>query len=271
MTLMNKRQIDRGTVAGVAVAVSGVVAGLMLDGGSVNQILQPTAALIVVGGTLGAVLIQFPLPIVREAIVHLRQVFFHADPLSADYIEQLTDWCLRVRRKGMLSIDPHLAEIEDDFLRKSLTLAVDGIVLSELRETMEVDLDLEEERGEEIVRVLEAAGGFAPTLGIIGAVLGLIQVMQRMDNVAEIGKGIAVAFVSTLYGIGIANLFFLPLAGRLRIRTRQRLLMHEMTLDAVIAMVQGISARALKRRLQSYLVAGKVTPQDQPQPEMVTQ
>ncbi len=271
MTFMSKRQIDRGTVAGVALAISGVVAGLMLDGGSVNQILQPTAALIVVGGTLGAVLIQFPLPIVRDAIAQLRQVFFHANPLSADYIEELADWCMRARRNGMLSIDPHLAEIEDDFLRKSLTLAVDGVVLSELRETMEIDLDLEEERGEGVVRVLEAAGGFAPTLGIIGAVLGLIQVMQRMDNVAEIGKGIAVAFVSTLYGIGIANLFFLPLAGRLRIRIRQRQLMHEMTLDAVIAMVQGISARALKRRLQSYLIAGKVTPLNQAQPEMVTQ
>jgi chemotaxis protein MotA len=270
MTL-SKRQIDRGTVAGVAVAITGVVAGLMLDGGSVKQILQPTAALIVMGGTLGAVLIQFPMPTVRDAVLQLRQVFLHADPLSADYIEELGNWCLRARRHGMLSIDPHLAEIEDDFLRKSLTLAVDGVVLSELRETMEVDLDLEEERGAEMVRVLEAAGGFAPTLGIIGAVLGLIQVMQRMDNVAEIGKGIAVAFVSTLYGIGIANLFFLPLAGRLRIRVRQRQLMQEMTLDAVIAMVQGISARALKRRLQSYLVAGKVVPQEQPQSEMVTQ
>ncbi len=258
-------------MAGVAVAISGVVAGLVLDGGSVNQILQPTAALIVIGGTLGAVLIQFPLPTVRDAFAQLRQVFFHAHPLSADYIEELVDWCMRAHRNGMLSIDPHLAEIENKFLRKSLTLAVDGVVLSELREAMEIDLDLEEERGDGIVRVLEAAGGFAPTFGIIGAVLGLIQVMQRMDNVAEIGKGIAVAFVSTLYGIGVANLFFLPLAGRLRICMRQQQLMHEITLDAVIAMAEGISARALKRRLHSYLTAGNVTPQEQPQSEMVTQ
>ena len=136
---------------------------------------------------------------------------------------------------------------------------------------MEVDLDLDEERDEGIVRVLEAAGGFAPTLGIIGAVLGLIQVMQRMDNVAEIGKGIAVAFVSTLYGIGIANLFFLPLAGKMKIRMRERQLMHEMTLEAVIAIIQGLSARALKQKLQSYIVAGKVSPPPQPEPEMVTQ
>ena len=271
MTFMGKRTMDRGTVAGVALAVAGVVAGLMLDGGSIKQILQPTAALIVLGGTFGAVLIQFPLPVVREAVAQLRQVFFHANPLSVEYIEELASWCVRARRHGILSIDPHLAEIKDEFLRKSLTLAVDGVVLSELRDTMEIDLDLEQERSEEIVRVLDAAGGFAPTLGIIGAVLGLIQVMQRMDNVAEIGKGIAVAFVSTLYGIGVANLFFIPLAGRLRIRLRQRQLMHEMTLDAVVAMVEGISARALKRRLQSYLVAGKVASQQQPQPAMVIQ
>ena len=268
---MSKRKIDQGTVAGVLVAAAGVIAGLMLDGGSVTQILQPTAALIVLGGTLGAVLIQFPLSTVRDTLTQLRRVFFRTNPLSADYIDQLSEWCLRARRHGMLSIDPHLAEIEDPFLRKSLTLAVDGVVLSELRETMEIDLDLNEERGEEVVRVLEAAGGFAPTLGIIGAVLGLIQVMQRMDNVAEIGKGIAVAFVSTLYGIGVANLFFLPIAGRLRIRIRQQQLMHEMTLDAVIAMIEGISARALRRRLQSYVVAGKVATQSVSQPELIAQ
>ena len=123
---MAKRQFDKGTIAGALLAISGVVVGLRLDGGSVNQILQPTAALIVIGGTIGAVLIQFPLKTVQQAATQLRHVLFNADPLSLDYMEQLTEWCLRARRHGLLSLDPHLDDIEDAFLRKSLTLAVDN-------------------------------------------------------------------------------------------------------------------------------------------------
>ena len=263
--------MDRGTVIGVIVAVSGVVAGLLLDGGSLKQILQPTAALIVLGGTLGAVMIQFPLATVLDAVKHLRETFFSAPPLSPAMIEDLIRWCHQARKHGILVLDRELETIEDQFLKKALTLAVDGVNILEIRETMERDLDLDEEKEEGISKVLESAGGFAPTLGIIGAVLGLIQVMQKMDNVSEIGKGIAVAFVSTLYGIGVANLVFLPLAGKLRIRVRERQLLHEMTLDAVIAIAQDISPRALRQRLQGYITAGKLTPQSQAQAEMVSQ
>ena len=248
MMPMDKRQIDRSTVLGISIAVSGVVIGLLLDGGSVRQILQPTAALIVLGGTFGAVLIQFPLRTVKAAARELRHVILDTTPSYSEAIEELVGFCLQVRRRGMLTLDAQLEEIKDPFLKKSLTFAVDGVAVRELREMMEVDLEIFEEREENTARVLEAAGGFAPTLGIIGAVLGLIQVMQRMENVAEIGKGIAVAFVSTLYGIGVANLFFLPMAGKLRIRMRERQVSREMALDAVISIVEGISARALRQR-----------------------
>jgi chemotaxis protein MotA len=252
-----KRQIDRGVIAGVLLAVLGIGAGLLLEGGRLTQILQPTAALIVLGGTLGAVLIQFPLRTVQEAAAQLREVLFERS-LCSDHTDELVEWCAHARRHGVLAIDAHLEHIENAFLRKCLTCAVDGVAMRAMRETMEIDLDLYEEREEELVKVLEAAGGFAPTLGIIGAVLGLIQVMQRMENVSEIGKGIAVAFVSTLYGIGFANLFLLPMAGKLRIRLRERQLMREMTLEAVIAIAEGISARALRRKLQTYQVEGRL-------------
>ena len=268
---MGKSQLDRGTVAGVLIAITGVIAGLWLDGGSLRQVLQPTAALIVLGGTLGAILIQFPFKTVQQAAAQTSQALFYKTSLTTATVEELAGWCMQARKHGLLSIDSKLERIEDLFLRKSLTLAVDNLPLLQLRETMEIDLDLEEERAESIVRVIDAAGGFAPTLGIIGAVMGLIQVMQRMDNVGEIGRGIAVAFVSTLYGIGVANLVFLPLAGKLRIRMRERQLMHEMTLDAVIAIAQGISARSLRQRLQGYLAAGKVTPEAKAQVQLVTQ
>ncbi len=233
-------------------AFCGVVFGLLLDGGSIQQVVQPTAALIVLGGTLGAIMIQFPMTTLTETARQLRHGLFEPSVLASDVAEQLVGYCARVRRHGMLTLDPHLDEIEDDFLRKALTLAVDGVAVQEVQRTLDIDLARREEEEETIPRVLEAAGGFAPTLGIVGAVLGLIQVMQRMNQINEMSKGIAVAFVSTLYGIGLANLLLFPLAGRLRIRTRERQVAREMTTEAVLAMMEGISARALRRRLGPY-------------------
>jgi len=259
MTPLDRQKIDRGTIFGVLLAVAGVVAGLLLDGGTLRQIMQPTAALIVLGGTLGAIMVQFPLRTISETLKQLRHVLFNTDPISRDYIDKITDCCLQVRKHGILALDQRLATITDPFLRKALTFAIDGLPVRELRTIMDIDLDLLEEREDEIGHVLDAAGGFAPTFGIIGAVVGLIQVMQRMDDISQIGKGIAVAFVSTLYGIGVANLLFLPLAGKLKSRFRQRQVMREMTLDAVILIVEGISARALKERLDAYLHTGVKT------------
>jgi chemotaxis protein MotA len=268
MTPLDRQKIDRGTIFGVLLAVAGVIAGLLLDGGTLRQILQPTAALIVLGGTFGAVMVQFPSRTVKETLTQLRYAFINDNPLSRDYIQNITDYCLQVRKHGILSLDQRLDDITDPFLRKSLTFAIDGLPIRELRTIMEIDLDLYEEQEEEIPHVLESAGGFAPTFGIIGAVVGLIQVMQRMDNISEIGKGIAVAFVSTLYGIGVANLLFLPLAGKLKTRLRQRQLMREMTLEAVILILEGISARALKERMEAYLHAGEVKPSTTSLPQM---
>ncbi len=250
---MSRRRIDRGTLFGMLLAISGVVAGLLLDGGTVRQIVQPTAALIVLGGTLGAVMMQFPLPALRGTAQALRHAFYEPRIVTAELIEQLAAYCSRVRRLGMLSLDAELEDIEDDFLQRALTLAVDGVSLSELRTILEVELAQREEREEQSSRVLEAAGGFSPTLGIVGAVLGLIQVMQHLDNLGEIGRGIAVAFVSTFYGIGLANLLLFPLAGKLRIRLQERQAMREMTVEAVAALLEGLSASALRQRLEPYV------------------
>jgi chemotaxis protein MotA len=266
---MAKRKIDRSTVIGLLTAVCGVTAGLLLDGGKISQILQPTAALIVIGGTLGAVMVQFPWHTLRTTLKELRHVLFEETPLQPERVEELVSWCMQARRHGLLALDPHLDDIEDLFLKKGLTLAVDGVAVRELRAIMEGDLDVYEEKEESLSRVLEAAGGFSPTLGIIGAVIGLIQVMQHMEDVAGLGKGIAAAFVSTLYGIGLANLLFLPLAGKLRIRMRERQAVREMMLEAVISIVEGTSGRELKRRLQAYLVQ-QAKPQLQPETEMAT-
>jgi chemotaxis protein MotA len=244
--------IDKSTVAGIAIALSGVGLGLLMDGGRLAQVLQPTAALIVFGGTLGAVMVQFPLRVVVQAFVQLKDVFFASEPEPDSLVQNLLGYAYKARREGILSLDAELAKIKDRFLRESLMLAIDGVSAKDLRKMMELQLDYEGEKQDRIPRVFDAAGGFAPTIGIIGAVLGLIQVMQHLQDIDQVGRGIAVAFVATIYGVGSANLLFLPWAGKLRIRLRER---QEMTLEAVLAILEGVNPRALEMQLNTYMAS----------------
>ncbi|MGO9339032.1 MAG: flagellar motor protein [Terracidiphilus sp.] len=245
--------IDKSTIGGIAIALTGIGFGLLMDGGKLIQVLQPTAALIVFGGTLGAVMVQFPLRIVFQALVELKHVFFNAEPEPDFLVQNLLRYAYKARKEGILSLDAELAKIQDRFLRESLMLAVDGVSAKDLRKMMELQLEYEGEKQERIPKVFDAAGGFAPTIGIIGAVLGLIQVMQHLQDINEVGKGIAVAFVATIYGVGSANLLFLPWAGKLRIRLRERQVIQEMTLEAVLSILDGVNPRAMELQLKSYL------------------
>ena len=199
----------------------------MLEGVKLAQVVQPTAALIVFGGTLGAVMVQFPLRTVILALRQLMEVLLHSDPEPDNLVQNLLRFAYKARREGIVSLDSELEKIRDPFLKESLMLAIDGVKADELRKMMEVQLDYEDEKDEKIPKVFEAAGGFAPTIGILGAVLGLIQVMQRLQDLDEVGKGIAVAFVATIYGVGSANLLFLPWAGKLKIRLREKQVIRE--------------------------------------------
>lgn len=252
-----KFRIDKSTIGGIAIAALGIGFGLVLDGGKIAQVLQPTAALIVIGGTIGAVMVQFPLSIVGQAFTHLKDVFFNPDSESDAIVQNLLRYAYKARKEGLLSLDSELAKIHDSFLKESLMLAIDGANASDLRKMMELHLDYHGEKDARIPKVFEAAAGFAPTIGIIGAVLGLIQVMQRLQDINEVGKGIAVAFVATIYGVGSANLLFLPWAGKLRIRMRERQVIQEMTLEAIISIVEGVNPRALEMQLKRFLVSAK--------------
>jgi len=213
--------VDKSTVGGILLAMGGIIAGLLLEGGNLGQILQPTAAMIVLGGTLGAVLIQFPLSVVILSAKDLSKVFFEKNNDAKDLIEQLIGFANKARKNGIVSLDAETETIKEPFLRKALMLAVDGTEPEQLRKMMEMELDNQSEEEEKVPQVFESAGGFSPTIGIIGAVMGLIQVMQHMDKIEEVGRGIAVAFVATIYGVGAANIFFLPAAGKLKIRVRR--------------------------------------------------
>jgi chemotaxis protein MotA len=245
--------VDKSTWGGIILALSGILAGLILEGGKVAQILQPTAAMIVFGGTLGAVMIQFPLSIVLGATKGLGHVFFDRGKNPSVIIKELVGYANKARKDGIVSLDAQLGAIKDPFLKKSLMLAVDGAEPQELRKMMELELDNQEEHGEKLAQVFEAAGGFAPTIGIIGAVLGLIQVMQHLENISEVGKGIAVAFVATVYGVGSANILFLPWAGKMKIKLRDEQVRREMTLEGVVSILEGMNPRMLETKLLGYL------------------
>jgi chemotaxis protein MotA len=254
--------VDKSTIGGIFLALGGILAGLLLEGGKITQILQPTAAMIVLGGTIGAVMVQFPLSTVMQAFKRLAWVFFDKAEDPNHLVETLVGFAHRARKNGIVSLDSELSNIKDPLLKKALMLAVDGIEPEELRKMMELDLDNQAEHSEKIAQVFESAGGFAPTIGIIGAVLGLIQVMQHLANIDEVGKGIAVAFVATIYGVGSANLLFLPSSGKLKIKGREEQILGEMTVEGVISILEGMNPRILETKLLGYLFEQK---QQEPQ------
>ena len=223
--------MDLGTLLGIAVAFGGILIGQVLEGGSILEMLQPTAALIVFGGTIGATMIGFPLSTSLNAVGDLIMVLKEDDIQPDGVIDQIIQFTNKARREGIISLEKDADDVKDPFFKKAIMMAVDGSEPRELRETMEMELQYMEERGDYSAKVFEAAGGFAPTIGIIGAVLGLIQVMKHLDNIDEVGHGIAVAFVATIYGVGIANIFFLSAAGKLKLKSRKRMIIKEMMLE----------------------------------------
>ena len=257
--------MDKSTFGGLLLAVGGILAGLLIEGGKIGQVLQPTAAMIVLGGTIGAVMVQFPLNVVMAAAKNLMRVFFAKSMNPGELIKELVGYANKARKDGIVSLDAELANIQDPFMKKSLMLAVDGTEPQELRKMMELELDNREETEERVPQVFESAGGFAPTVGIIGAVLGLIQVMQHLENIDEVGKGIAVAFVATIYGVGCANLFFLPAAGKLKIRLREEHILREMTLEGVISILEGMNTRMLETKLLGYLEEQERAQEEKPE------
>ena len=253
--------MDTGSFLGILLAVAGILLGLLIEGGHIGQILQPTAAMIVLGGTTGAVMLQFPLSTVATAFLRLFRLFFYRAPTGDAVLQQLMIFANKARRSGIVSLDSELPTIQDSFLKQALMLAVDGTEPSELRKIMELRIQNQLDTDEKIPAVFEAAGGFSPTIGIIGAVLGLIQVMQHLDHIDEVGKGIAVAFVATIYGVGAANILLLPAAGKLRLRLRSEQALREMTVEGVISILEGMNPHMIEIKLQSFLVSSRLQKQ----------
>jgi chemotaxis protein MotA len=249
--------MDIASVGGILLAIIGVLGGLMIEGGSIAQLTQPTAMLIVLGGTMGAVMLQFPMNIFLAAIRQFIRVFFSRGRENEAIVAKLVEFAVKARRSGIVSLDAELPTVEDHFLRQALMLAIDGTEPSAVREIMRLELENRAEFEERIPQVFESAGGFAPTVGIIGAVIGLIQVMQHLENIDAVGRGIAIAFVATIYGVGLANLVFLPAAGKLRIRLQDEQMVKEMMLEGVISIQEGMNPRMIEIKLRTFLYENK--------------
>lgn len=249
--------MDFASVGGILLAVIGILGGLMIEGGSIAQVTQPTAMMIVLGGTMGAVMLQFPLNVSLAALKQFMRVFFSRERKDEAIVAQLVLFAVKARRSGILSLDAELSTIEDPFLKQALMLAIDGTEPAAVRQIMQLELENGSEFEERIPQVFESAGGFAPTVGIIGAVIGLIQVMQRLDDINQVGRGIAIAFVATIYGVGLANLVFLPAAGKLRIRQQEEHMVREMMLEGVISIQEGMNPRMIEIKLRAFLFAAK--------------
>ena len=252
--------MDRASIIGLLLGFAALVGGNMLEGGKLDSILQPTAALIVFGGTFGATLLSFPFRDIKLAIVSLRQVFFETrtDDEAETLVKNLIRYSQTARRNGFIALEPEIPKLENAFLRRALTLAVDGMLPKMLIETMQQENVTFEEEHRRIAKVFETAGGFAPTIGIIGAVLGLIQVMENLADPSKLGSGIAVAFVATIYGVGIANLLLLPISRKLSNRLNRELAFREMALEGVSAIQEGIHPHYLEARLRAFIEAGQV-------------
>jgi chemotaxis protein MotA len=247
--------MDLATILGITLALVGILLGQWLEGGSVLQILQPTAAFIVFGGTIGATMIGFPISVIKQAASDLLHVFKEDDIRPNDVIDEIIKFTNKARREGIISLEKDAANVKDDFFRKAIMMAVDGSEPKELRQTMELELQYMEERGEQPAKVYEAAGGYCPTIGIIGAVLGLIQVMQHLDNIEEVGHGIAVAFVATIYGVAAANICLLPSATKHKSKHRQKMIIKEMMLEGTLGILEGQNPRLIEGKLTSFLDA----------------
>lgn len=246
---------DLATLAGLAVALGGIAGGLLLEGGKLQDVAQFTAGLIVLGGTLGAVMVSTPVNVLKNAAKALLGVMFDRTPPHGDMVEEIIAYATKARKQGLVSLEREAATIPDPFLKKALNLAVDGTDSQDIRGMLELAISMDQHHAEAEAKVFEQAGGYAPTVGIIGAVLGLIQVMKNLANIDEVGHGIAVSFVATVYGVGVANLFFLPAAAKIKARAHVETHRQELILEGVCGIVEGLNPKLIRTKLEAYVHA----------------
>jgi chemotaxis protein MotA len=245
--------MDTLSLIGVVLAFVAIIGGNLLEGGNTAQLFQFTALLIVGGGTLGAAMLQTSLPVFLRAMSMARWVFVTPKADVEATIEKLVNWSHLSRREGLLALEKAMETEEDLYSRKGLQLLVDGNEPTTIRNVLETEIHVTEQFEMQAAKVYEIMGGYSPTIGILGAVMGLIHVMNNLADPGMLGEGIATAFVATIYCVGLANLFLLPMAGKLKVMVQKRMLQYEMVLEGLVSIAEGENPRNIESKLQSYL------------------
>jgi len=245
--------VDILSIIGVVLALIAVLAGAVLKGAGLHALVSSAAFMIVVVGTFAAIFVQTPLRVLKHAFGILPWMFKPPVLNPSELIGKMVQWSNVSRRQGLLGLEPLMEREPDDFVRKGLQLVVDGSEPETIRDVLEVELHTREQTDTRAAKVFEGMGIYAPTLGIIGAVLGLMAVMQNLADPSKLGRGIAAAFVATVYGIGLANLFFLPIANKLKAAVHAQSHMREMIIEGLISIAQGENPRSIESKLLGYV------------------
>lgn len=244
--------MDRLSIAGLFVAILAIYIGFMLDGGAVSALFELPAFIIVVGGTLGAVMLQSSNTQFLHALSLLKWVFTPPQFDIEQGIDKVVFWASRARESGYLVLEDIALDEEDSFTQKGLNLLADGVELDNLRVSLELDLDVYREHNLRSANVFESMGGYSPTIGILGAVLGLIHAMSNLTEPELLGQGIATAFIATIYGVGFANLFYLPVANKIREIIHQQTMYREMISEGLVAIANGENPHAIENKLSAF-------------------
>jgi len=241
------------TIIGLVMGIAAVLGGQVLEGGHMGSIMQATAALIVFGGTLGATILSFTMSDLKKGVGAIFTIFKAPGENPSDLIKILINFAGIARKDGILALQNRVADIKNHFMKRAVTYAVDGYEPAVIKDILEKDIETMEDESATASKVFESAGGFAPTVGILGAVLGLIHVMEVMSDPSQIGGGIAVAFVATVYGVGAANLIFLPISSKIKRQAKVEVLTRELIIKGVISIQEGLNPRIVEEKLNAFL------------------
>lgn len=245
--------MDLATIIGIIMGFGAIFGGAVIEGLHIKALIQPTAAMIVLGGTFGAVFISFPLPAVIKAFKDVKIAVLPPKIDHESVVKDIINYATKARRNGLISLEQEAQSAKDPFIKKGISLVVDGIDPQKLRETLEADIMAYEDHTKHSVEFYEAAGGYSPTIGIIGAVLGLIHVMSNLSDTSKLGAGIAVAFVATIYGLMVANIICLPIGSKIKIRMKEEILRRVMILEGLIAIQNGENPHFIEQKLKAFV------------------
>ena len=247
--------MDILTIIGLTLGIGAILVGNWLEGGHIDSLIQVTAFLIVGGGTFGAIMVQTEMKVFLSAIAKLRWLIFPPTVAATEVVQRILEWSRISRKEGLLGLEGLIDNEQDAFSRKGLQLLVDGSEPETIRSILEIEISVKEHFDIQGAKVYEGMGGYSPTIGIIGAVMGLIHVMNNLADPSALGPGIAVAFVATIYGVGLANLIFLPVSNKLKVLIHHKVQHQDMVVEGIIAIAEGENPRNIETKLQSFMAA----------------